>query len=223
MPYFVFNNKNSVDYNISITKMPPIHTIDDVGEYIEVPGRDGYLYISQNRRAPIKKTIEFTIYPDDYLQEIQKWLKAKGNLILSIEPDVYFNARIQAMREYWGANNEKVVVVNFTCQPWAYLHSGQNIVTVTTKNNMLYNHTEETSKPLIKIFGSGSVDLLINNKIHKFNINEYVEIDSELMESYKDTSMVTFTGDFPELTPGENNISWNGDVTKIEIVPRWRR
>ena len=27
--------------------------------------------------------------------------------------------------------------------------------------------------------------------------------------------------DFPILEEGENNISWSGNVTQIEIIPRW--
>lgn len=222
MPCFIFNNKNSKDFNVHIAKMPPIHTVEDEGEYIEIPGRDGYLFISSDRRKPIEKIVEFTIFPDDYLEQIKRWLKGNGRLILSNEPGVYFNTRIQSVREYWGVDREKVSAVTFICQPWAYLHSGDNIITITTKDTKIYN-PEETSKPLIKIYGTGLVDLIINSKIHKFNINEYVEVDSELKESYKGTSLVTFTGDFPELIPGENNITWDGNVTKIEVVPRWRR
>jgi len=221
-PYYVFNNRNSKEFNIHIAKLPPIHTVDDEGEYIEIPGRDGYLFVSSDRRKPIEKLIESTIFPDDYIEQIKRWLKDSGKLILSNESDVYFNARIQSVREYWGLDKEKLLVTTFICQPWAYLHTGDNLIIITTKDTKIYN-PEEVSKPLIKIFGSGTVDLIINNKIHKFNIDEYVTIDSELMESYKDTSPATFIGDFPELIPGENNITWDGTVTKIEVIPRWRR
>lgn len=223
MPYFVFKNKNSRDFNMHISLMPPIQTVDEDGEYIQVPGRDGYLFISNNRKPPIDKTIEFTVFPDDYMAQIKSWLKGSGRLILSNDSDVYYNAKIQSIREYWGVNNEKIGVATFICQPYGYLHTGDNSITVTTKDTKLYNPTEESSKPIIKIYGSGAVDLIINNKIHKFNIDEYVEVDSELMESYKDTLPVTFTGDFPILSPGENNLTWDGVATKIEVIPRWRK
>ena len=29
------------------------------------------------------------------------------------------------------------------------------------------------------------------------------------------------TGTFPKLAAGVNDISWTGDVSKIEIIPRW--
>lgn len=222
MPYFIFNDISSLDYNIHINKMPPIQTIENKGEYIEIPGRDGYLFISSGRKALIVKSFDATIFPDDYLEQIKRWLRGSGNLILSSEPDIYFKARIQSMREYLGVYNEKMFAVSFTCQPWAYLLTGNNTITITTKDTII-NNPEEISKPLIKIYGTGAVDLIINSNIHKFNIDEYVTIDSELMECYKGNTLATFTGEFPELLPGENIISWTGTVTKIEVTPRWRR
>lgn len=155
---------------------------------------------------------------------VRKWLKGEGRLILSNESDVYYDARIiksVAFKDHWNGGWE--FEVELLCQPYGYLHRGDNLITINAKNTILHNPTEETSKPLIKIYGSGVVDLIINNKIHKFNINDNVTVDSELMESYKDTSLVTFTGDFPTLKPGPNNITWDGTVTKIEVIPRWRR
>lgn len=58
------------------------------------------------------------------------------------------------------------------------------------------------------------------------DVNEYIEIDGEIMNAYKgdllqNSKMVTEL--FPKLTAGANNISWAGNVTKVEIIPRWCR
>jgi len=203
--------------------MPPEQNAEDEIELIEIPGRDGHLTINKGRKKSLAKTIDATLMEKEHRSFVKRWLKGEGRLILSTEPDVFFKANIIKPVEYTGFwRGGRNFVVEFICQPWAYLHTGDNLITITTKDTKIYN-PEETSKPLIKIYGTGLVDLIINSKIHKFNINEYVEIDSELMESYKGTSLVTFTGDFPELISGENNISWSGTVTKIEVIPRWRR
>ena len=37
------------------------------------------------------------------------------------------------------------------------------------------------------------------------------------------TSMIgCMSGDFPTLLPGQNAISWTGNVTKVEVQPNWR-
>lgn len=64
-----------------------------------------------------------------------------------------------------------------------------------------------------------------NNRAHGFkNIDGYIEVDSENMNAYKGDTLQNnkmLVGAFPKLAAGDNNISWAGNVTKIEIVPRW--
>lgn len=222
-PWFEFNGKKSSDYSIYTNEMPPEQYPEDEIEYIEVPGRDGYLSINNNRKMPIEKMIEATLIRKENRDVVKRWLKGDGKLILSTEPDVYYKARVVTPVQYFGTiYRGRRFGVNFLCQPWAYLIEGDGIITITTKNTVI-NNPEELSKPLIKIYGSGAVDLIINSKIHKFNINGHITVDSELKESYKDNSLVPFTGDFPELRAGNNNISWTGTVTQIEVNPQWRR
>ena len=55
-------------------------------------------------------------------------------------------------------------------------------------------------------------------------LDEYVMLDSELQDAYKDTQNKNSTisaAAFPVLEPGENTIRWDGDVTGVEITPRW--
>ena len=198
-PYFAFKNINCMDYGIYVREMPPEENGEDEFEIIEVPGRDGYLSIDLKRKKPIVKPIEGTFLENEYRNIIKRWLQGEGKLILSTEPDVYYKARIikpiQYVGTYYGGRKFKV---DFVCQPWGYLISGENTITITVKNTSIHN-PETLSKPLIKIYGAGAVDLIINSNIHKFNITDYVTIDSELMGCYKDNTLATFTGEFPEL------------------------
>src|SRR5699024_5949956 len=101
--------------------------------------------------------------------------------------------------------------------------SGQNVITINNKNTILHNPEVITSKPYIKIYGDSEVELIINDDTSKYDIDEYIEIDSELKECYKGNDLETFKCEFPLLVEGENNIYENGDVDKIEIIPRWCR
>ena len=56
------------------------------------------------------------------------------------------------------------------------------------------------------------------------DIDEYLEIDSELMNCFKGTELKngSVSGDgFPELSKGDNVLSFSGGITRVEIVPRW--
>ena len=58
-----------------------------------------------------------------------------------------------------------------------------------------------------------------------YRADEYVEIDSETMNVFKgninknnDYAAVSF----PEFKPGTNSIAFIGNISSIEIIPRWR-
>lgn len=49
-------------------------------------------------------------------------------------------------------------------------------------------------------------------------------IDSEMQNAYSGSISMNnkMYGDFPTFGSGENNISWTGNVTKLEVQPNWR-
>lgn len=226
-PYFIFNNIKSTNLDVVVKDewLPPVQKANDDIEIIEVPGRDGYLTISKNRKRPITKTITAVLINEKNKHIVREWLFGEGKLILSNESDVFYKARVvnnPQFQDFWGGYGWRFEV-EFLCQPWAYLLTGETTITITEKDTVIHN-LEEPSQPLIKIYGNGPIDLIVNDKIYKFdNVEEYAIVDSELMEVYKETSLVKYYGEFPELTTGENIISWTGDVIKIEVIPRWRR
>ena len=85
------------------------------------------------------------------------------------------------------------------------------------------------SKPYIRVFGNGDGTLAIESQNGRQqwsfkNIDEYLEIDSEQMNFYKDTVLKndTVTGSgFPTLAPGENKFSHSGGITNLSVCPRW--
>lgn len=222
-PFFIFKGRDSRDYNIIVNKLPPIHFLENEIEEIQVPGRDGVLTMDMGRREAMEKPFQITVYPDDHLQAIRRWLRGSGNITFSNEPDVFYKGRFESIKEVEGATKEKVVPLVFKCEPWGYLHRGQQKITMDTRNTIIYNE-EEDSRPLIKIYGNGPVDLVINNDRTKVDVDGYVEIDSELRECYKDLVGVPIETKWSKmvLKSGENNITWYGSVSKVEVIPNWR-
>ena len=56
------------------------------------------------------------------------------------------------------------------------------------------------------------------------DIEDSITLNTSLMEAYKgDLSMNScMIGEFPVLTAGANDFSWSGNVTKVEVQPKWR-
>lgn len=102
--------------------------------------------------------------------------------------------------------------------------------TITPERSItLKNPYSFTSKPYIKLYGNGNGRLVIQNttgnKIWNFsNITDFIEVDAEQMNFYKEAELKnnTVTGDsFPTLSKGNNIISFDGGINKLEIIPRW--
>lgn len=102
-----------------------------------------------------------------------------------------------------------------------------------TSNNFnsveLINRGNTYSKPKITLYGGGMVDIRLNGvAILSVNIDEnYITIDVAEMNAYHDGTLKNrqVTGDYANLLfkPGENTLSWTGNVTKIQIedFSRW--
>ena len=76
----------------------------------------------------------------------------------------------------------------------------------------------------IKIYGNGNIQLTINSDTVQINnVNEYVELDSKFLlclNKDKTSKSRDMIGHFPLLIRGFNTVSWEGNVSKVEILPR---
>lgn len=226
---FIFQGKDSYeDYGIEIYDRPVNPLPERNVDFIEVPGRDGSL--TQDHKTYKNITIPINCFlrnKDNYQEQfklIKQWLSSgEGDLIFSDEPNLKYTAlcvnRIDFTQPYINFGEFPII---FECNP--YKRSMDNNKITITNGGTIFN-PGASSKPIIKVYGTGNIDLTVNsNVVHLTNIVDYVTIDSELVDCYKDAVLFNnnMLGEFPELVPGANTISWTGTVTKIEITPNWR-
>ena len=92
----------------------------------------------------------------------------------------------------------------------------------------VFNEGLESSKPLMVLKGSGTVEISVNDVgIFTYTFPEgenEVYIDSEKEDAYLGSALKNrnMNGEFPILLPKTNKIEWSGDVESIEILPRSR-
>ena len=114
--------------------------------------------------------------------------------------------------------------LSFDCKPQRFLVSGENKIEITG-NDIIYNPTSFEALPIIKVYGNGKATLRVNDDVIKFNnIDEYVTLDSDTQNAFKDTANKNNTilaERFPNFTSGRNSIIWEGNIEKLEIIPRW--
>lgn len=104
-----------------------------------------------------------------------------------------------------------------------YISSSDEVTGVISEPSLLENPTLFESKPLIRVYGNGT--LVINHQYitvaeHPY---EYIDIDCDMMDCYYDgnnaNQYVSFsTNDYVVLKSGANYIAYSG---RCEITPRW--
>ena len=242
MTYFTYNGRSSAEFGLHIEKKDVFSAPEYDAEFISIPGRSGDIINPNRRFSNIKVTYTVFLARKNaaalaaVLRDIKGWLYS--------EPDRYHTLTNSYDTEYFRygvisgnldieeqLNKVGSFTVTFNCKPFKYSFAGQQTIAEGTPRLTVKNPTTFDSRPYIKIYGSGTVRLMImpdgqgTTTWVISDVDEYIEIDSELMNCFKNTVLkndtVTSKG-FPVLKPGENSITCAGNVRRIEIVPRWR-
>ena len=232
--YIIFNNKSSYEDLELLLDTPSIPTSNEDVEEVEVEGRNGTVTIKKgtypNKIIPLKFTLKRKYnesIEDFYLrvQEVEDWLEfiEDDNLVLYLKPNrKYIVKRIEKDDIIPESQIFAKIQTNFICEPFAY-KLVENIITLTKESDINYDGTVK-GECNIKIYGNGNIQLTINDDTVQINnVNEYVELDSKLLlclNKDKTSKSRDMIGHFPILTRGSNKVSWIGNVSKIEILPR---
>lgn len=234
LPFLMFHEHSSLEFSMLIAEKGSYKGAARDISYTSVPGRNGDLIIDNGRHKNIDIPYKLSLLNDSELTFVELSHKIKSWLLSEVG---YFRLWDSYDSKYFrlASYSDEVNIeqelrdtgtlsLSFNCKPQKYSFEGQNAV-VFTNAGSLYNAESFPSKPYIKIFGSGTVTLTINNNSFTFSdINEYIEIDSEIMNTYKgivaQNNKMTGLG-FPYFVPGDNTIAWVGNVDKLQIIPRW--
>ena len=222
--YIIWNNFNTKDNKILIEQLEVPPKAEERKELIQIDGRNGYLTRDYDCYSPIQYEVQLSLYEYNQVAIIKKIFKGSGELTLSCCPDVYYKATICNPIEFERTvRQRRNCIVTFELQPLAYVK--ENEIKTIVDNGTIENIYNSKSFPYIKIYGSGTGNLYVNNEtVSILNINGYVELDCELEECYKDSENCNskMIGDFPVLLEGVNTISHDGNIEYVEINPRWR-
>lgn len=226
---FTFKDLNSFDdFGIIVTKKPNIPIPQRNVEYIKVPGRNGSLAIDEGTYDNIIIAIDCGFKDKSFVEkidEIKAWLSGKEDkLIFSNDEEKYYPAQVVNSYDIIPSiKNLAQFTVAFNCQPYKMsLNNGKKTITNSTS---ISNPGSLYSEPSLKVYGSGNLSVTVNSDTFSIlDVIDYVTIDSTLKDCYKDNQPVNnkMNGDFPIFKTGKNQISWIGNVEKIDIIPNWR-
>lgn len=226
----IIDNVFATQFDLHIINRVNIPVSQKEIETISIAGRNGTLTKELGFLDRII-TVNFNFKTRNRDDNMSKKIRNITSLLLNAkkisftdDKEVYYKVKAVSISDI--ERNLRVLgsfSVTFTVDPFAYYSPNSKIL--LTNHSKIYNIGTYESEPYIKVFGSGNVTLNINNKeITLKDVNEYMEIDSELKETFKDSVSKNDkkVGEYPAFFVGENTISWTGNITKIEIEPRWR-
>lgn len=220
-----FNGNRSLVLNLFLENYPIIPVTNEEYEEVKVEGRSGNLIINKGTYTDKKIPFTFTILSSRVeidFEQVYTWLTEieDNRLIFGREDRCYKVKKVifgNIQKEFIDTG---VFDVTFICDPFREdLHITE--IEITNNRFMLNYFGDIPGDTLIKIYGSGNIQLTINGETMQINnVTDYVEIDSKLLQvrnkdkTSKDNDTL---GDFILLEKGENVITYSGAVSKIVL------
>lgn len=224
-----FKNIKAESLGVVFDRLPSIPIGAPRHKNVVVPGRDGNLTISDDSRDPITVDLSGHVLDMDR-HAISSWLSGAGTLIFDEQPDHLYDARVVDIVELEPKIRDNQAVklkVTFELQPFARLASGQEWVYVDGDTVTLQNPGNTTAYPFIRVYGEGDLEIRVSNRVVLVvkDVASYVDIDAEL-DIVSRGSAINLdhksTGEMPTLGLGQTTIRVVGNVSKIQVQPRWR-
>ena len=231
MGVIIFNNKSSADCRIQVAHPPGYAYPERDYTITHIPGRNGDIIQDNGCYKNVERTYEVSFdAPNEdfatYANAVSAWLHSTtgyARLEDSYEPNYYRMATYQESNIFENLYNQAgTATIVFECKPQRFLKTGDN--TITIQNSLtIMNPTGFEAYPLFKVTGTSGVLTVNGNSITFSSIDDFVMLDCELQDAYKETTNKnsTVSGTFPVLKPGSNAISWTGDISSVTMKPRW--
>lgn len=202
---------------------------------VSVVGRSGDLIIDRGRYKNVSLKYAGFQYADNRAtfeennSDFRNYLSSNANKYVKIadsyHPDEYRMGRLNGgvTIDVNGTHDAGKFNLMFNCKPQRFLTSGDTVQTFTA-NGTITNPQIMASKPMIRVYGVGECTIgTYTVRIADDSPYSYIDIDCDAQTCFyglENANQYVVIDEFPILESGVNNIVI-GDMTKIEIVPKW--
>ena len=235
-PHLVYKDRSSLDFGLYIQTKGRYAGAERDVTYTGVPGRSGDLITDNGRYKNLNIPYTMALLNTEarpfgeIARAISGWLLSEVGYfrLWDSYDENYF--RLASYKGEVNIEQELETLgslsLTFSCKPYQYSFQGQIPIPMTAPG-VLYNPEAFPAAPYMKLTGEGDVTLYIGgNSLQIKEIDGFIELDFELPNAYKGmtpqnhkVSGANLSG--VRLLPGENSISWAGNVESLEIIPRW--
>lgn len=231
MSDLIIGGKNLSDFNVHLSGTGTYDApAPDVTAY-SVPGRNGDLLIDNGRYSNI--TVEYPAFIfrnfagsmnalRAYLQSLKSYVRIED----SYHPDFYRMGRCASefIVEAEPSHKAGSFTIRFDCKPQRFLKRGNQPMSFSASGT-IWNPTLYDAKPLIRIYGYGTLTVGDASVEITEHTSDYMDLDCDLMDAYCGStnlnSYITVTDEFPTLPAGSTAVSFDDTITALTIYPRW--
>ena len=241
--WFEYKNVRSSSLGILMAEMPQRGIAARNTNRKKVSGRSGRVRISDGSFDDINIQLKFDARDESHLHTIDALLTGSGPLRFSDEPDLVYDACIEAsptrqsIRPRFGGQS---YTVKFICAPFRTLYTPAADIVKTASGETIVNPGTAPALPRVTIAGSGSFSVSIGAQTMFFEgvtdggiivdslIGDVLTYDGTLLANEK------AAGALFAIQPGNSLVGWveggtdeqgqtlAGSVTSVTITPRWR-
>lgn len=234
--YLTYNGITSTAAGVkAVEKYPALNRPRRKFTVLSIPGRTGDVIINEDAWEDYEQ--EYEIYAGSgnrgdapqAFDGIMAWLHSSVGycrLEDTYEPDVF------RLAYYAGGTEVDNVLsrygratIKFMCQGKRWLKTGENSITAAD-GDTLTNPTSFASLPLITVNGAGNGTFTIGGvTVTLTGFTDGTVIDCEKMTVTDslgvNANSVMALGNFPTIPAGSSSVDITGDITSLDIVPRW--
>ena len=237
MGVIIFDDRRSIDYRIQVEHPPGYNFPERDYEITHVPRRNGD--VVKDNGAYKNTTRSYEIALGDYEQTFEE-------LMANISQFLYSNTGYARLEDSYSPEYYRMALfvgpfdvenilfhagratIDFNCMPQKFLKLGDKPM-IFSGDGTIWNPTNQISKPIITVTGSGSGTLTINDKsISVSSLSSPLIINSEIEDIYdaqtgenRNSDVSLLDRVYPTFRPGDNTISIQGEITSVEVVPKW--
>ena len=239
--WMTIDGKSSRDFEVYISGDGTYSSPERSYEEVEVPGRNGSIFLYDGNYKNIDVTYHAWIGKNEGSHEVDLNFRKLRSFLMSRSGYVRIEDTYHPDEFRFGAYNDSIDAsvhptfdavefdMTFSCKPQRFIKKFYDVPIVITESGYeFYNETYFDAKPQLRVHGLGKV--VVNGTpitINTAAVEQYTDIDCELQEAYKDTLANNCNGNitlsnakFPILCPGDNTITFDNTITKVELYPR---
>lgn len=230
--YLVFAKKPSTDFGVYVADcLDKFSAAQRRYEDIQIPGRNGNLTILDGAydNIPIRYRLYISKDIKPRIVAFRNHLNINSGyqrLEDTFSPDEYRMGRFLSMFEVDSSDRKNASFqIEFDCKPQRFLRSGEQTITLTASSSV-YNQNLTTAKPLVRVYGIGTVTIG-GIPIRLTANSSYTDIDCETENAYRGSTnlnsyiVLNNKKEFWELPPGNTSVVLGNGITRVEIQPRW--